>query len=84
MELQDYKRILNKLLGEASREQAGYKAMATSVGKKGKTADVKKYMKSKKFKGIAKGAKERAKKADDPNAYLAAVERKVLKGHFGK
>jgi hypothetical protein len=84
MKLEDYKKILNKILGETSKEQAGYKSMATSVGKKGETADVKKYMKSKKFKGIAKGAKERAKGADSPNAYLAAVERKVLKGHFSK
>jgi hypothetical protein len=84
MKLEDYKRILRKMLGEASREQAGYKAMATSVGKKAETADVKKYMKSKRFKGIASGAKKRAKKADNPNAYLAAVERKVLKGHFSK
>lgn len=84
MDLKDYRRVLNEILKESSKEQAGYKAMATSVGKKGETGEVKKYMKSKKFKAIAKSVKERAKKADNPNAYLAAVERKVLKGHFGK
>lgn len=84
--LKDYKRILDKILGEESkvREQAGFKAMATSVGKKGETGEVKKYMKSKKFVSAIKGAKERAKGARNPEAYTAAVERKILKGHFGK
>jgi hypothetical protein len=86
MKADDYKRVMKKMLGEAdsTREQVGFKAMATSIGKKGETGEVKSYMKGKKFKKAMAGAKERAKGARDPEAYQAAVERKILKGHFGK
>jgi hypothetical protein len=78
----DYERIIKKISSEISEEDKGYKSMASSVGEK--TGKVKKYMKSDRFKGIVKSVKSRAKKADNPDAYLAATERKILKGHFSK
>ena len=69
---------------DPDRERGGYKAMASSIGMADEWQKVKKYMQSKSFKEAIAGAKERAKEAKDPEAYLASVERRILRGHFGK
>jgi RNA 3'-terminal phosphate cyclase len=65
---------------DPDRVEGGYKAMATSVGQP--VGDVKKYLKSPEMKKRMKKVKERAKDAENPEAYAAAVERKMAKGHF--
>jgi hypothetical protein len=69
---------------DPDRERGGYKAMASSIGMADDWAKVKRYMQSDEFKEAIAGAKQRAKKASDPEAYLASVERRIVKGHFGK
>jgi hypothetical protein len=56
--------------------------MATSAG--AEPGAVKRYMKSEKFKKRMTKVKKGAKGAEDPEAYTASVERKMVKGHFGK
>jgi len=65
------------------REAGGYKAMSSSIGMSD-WKKVRSYMKSDEFKEKIADAKKRAKEASNPEAYLASVERKILKGHFGK
>jgi len=67
---------------DPDRVEGGYKGMATSAD--AAPGAVKRYMKSEKFKERMKDVKKRAKGAEDPEAYTAAVERKMVKGHFGK
>lgn len=71
------------LIKEKKSSDSGYKAMATSAGVK-EWPKVKKYLKSKKTKEAMKDVKKRAEKAEDPEAYTAAVERKMVSGHFKK
>ena len=72
-----------KIINEKDPSDRGYKALATSVGidnwKK-----VKSYLKSKKVKSALKNIKKNSKKAKNPEAYIASVERKMLKHHFKK
>lgn len=69
---------------EKNRERAGYKAMATSVGMKDEWQKVRSYMQTDSFKNAIVDAKEKSKKANDPDAYLASVERKIINNHFSK
>ena len=82
----DYLEFLQKLdeRVDPDRERGGYKAMASSIGMADEWKKVRSYMQSKEFKGKIADAKKRAKEARDPEAYLASVERRILKGHFGK
>ena len=65
---------------DPDRVEGGYKAMGTSAGVSKEKA--KRYLKSKKVKDRMKDVKKRAKGARDPEAYIASVERKMLKGHY--
>lgn len=67
-----------------NRERAGYKAMATSVGMKEEWQKVRSYMQSNSFKSAIADAKKKSKEAENPDAYLASVERKILSNHFSK
>lgn len=69
---------------DPDRVRGGYKAMASSIGMADEWAKVKRYMQSKSFKDKIADAKGRAKEAKNPEAYIASVERKIIKGHFGK
>jgi hypothetical protein len=69
---------------DPDRERGGYKAMASSIGMADEWKKVRSYMQSKSFKEKIADAKKRAKEAKDPDAYLASVERQILRGHFGK
>ena len=83
MNLETFFKELNEKV-DPNRERGGYKAMATSIGMENEWQKVRSYMQSKEFKIAIADAKKRAKDADNPEAYLASVERKILKGHFGK
>lgn len=69
---------------DPDRVRGGYKAMASSIGMADNWQKVKRYMNTKSFKSKIAEAKEKSKEADDPDAYLAAVERRILAGHFNK
>jgi hypothetical protein len=69
---------------DPDRERGGYKAMASSIGMGDEWKKVRSYMQSDEFKKKIADAKKRAKDADDPDAYLASVERRILRGHFDK
>lgn len=69
---------------DPDRVRGGYKAMASSIGMAKDWNKVKRYMNSKTFKSKIAEAKKKAKEADNPDAYLASVERRILAGHFGK
>ena len=86
MDRNDYKRVLGYMVErtDPEREAGGYKAMASSIGMADEWKKVRRYMQSKEFTDAIKGAKQRAKDAEDPEAYIASVERKILKGHFNK
>ncbi|MFW6226429.1 MAG: hypothetical protein ACOC3V_05680 [bacterium] len=77
-----WEKVLNEKKGNT--EQGGYKAMASSIGMGDEWQKVKRYMQSKEFKDKMKQVKKDAKDASDTDAYIASVERKILKGHFNK
>ena len=69
---------------DPDRERGGYKAMASSIGMSDQWQKVKRYMQSKSFKEAIADAKTRSKSKSNPDAYLASVERRILRGHFNK
>lgn len=83
MEYLDFLKRLDER-ADPDRERGGYKAMASSIGMADDWKKVRSYMQSDEFKEKIADAKKRAKEAEDPEAYLASVERKILKGHFNK
>lgn len=79
----NFKEALNEK-ADPDRKRGGYKAMASSIGMGDQWQKVKSYMQSEGFKEKMKEVKKDAKSASDPEAYVASVERKILKGHFNK